>query len=160
MSMKCKGFGAGNREMGASAVEFALIGPVFLLMMLAIVELSVLFWYNLTMQHAVREGVRYAVTGQGATPAERRNQIVAQITRHSMGLFTRLNTVITVNEVTYSNPDAYPGSMFGSGGNPLVVRLDCTAPAVTPIVWMLFPNGYSFSVASALRNEEFQEGGA
>ena len=48
---------------GATLVELALITPVFLMLIIGIIELSMAYFANMTMQHAVREGARYAVTG-------------------------------------------------------------------------------------------------
>jgi regulation of enolase protein 1 (concanavalin A-like superfamily) len=48
---------------GQGLVEFALILPVLLLVLLGIIEASWLIWSYITVQNAAREAARYAVTG-------------------------------------------------------------------------------------------------
>jgi Flp pilus assembly protein TadG len=50
-----------KRERGTSAVEFALIMPVFLLLIIGVAELSRAIWIYGTVAHAAREGTRYAM---------------------------------------------------------------------------------------------------
>lgn len=49
-----------SRERGASLVEFALIAPFLLLLLLGIVEFGYLFGQYNEVRHAAREGARYA----------------------------------------------------------------------------------------------------
>ena len=53
-----------KRQKGQGLVEFALILPVLLLIILAIIETALIFQGYLTVQHAAREAARWAVTGQ------------------------------------------------------------------------------------------------
>src|SRR5580698_3843174 len=52
---------------GQSMVEFALVAPLFFLLVFGITDFSRLFFTQETLQYAVREAGRYAVTGQHAT---------------------------------------------------------------------------------------------
>ena len=49
---------------GQSLVEFALVAPLFFLLVFAITDFGRLFFTQSTLQHALREAGRYAVTGQ------------------------------------------------------------------------------------------------
>ena len=51
-------------EHGQSLAEFALIAPIFFLMVFGIVDLSRAFQSYTTIQEAARSGARYAVTGR------------------------------------------------------------------------------------------------
>jgi regulation of enolase protein 1 (concanavalin A-like superfamily) len=51
-----------KRQKGQGLVEFALIAPVLLLTILAIIETALIFQGYLTVQHAAREAARWAVT--------------------------------------------------------------------------------------------------
>ena len=51
-----------KRQKGQGMVEFALILPVLLLIILAIIETALIFQGYLTVQHAAREAARWAVT--------------------------------------------------------------------------------------------------
>ena len=92
-----------RNEKGSSAVEFALVAVLFLTLLFSIVEYAFMSYINLTMQHAVREGTRYVVTGQ-AEPDEtwgatldsqylrdnRFRAMVEKIKSQSMGFFDKV----------------------------------------------------------------------
>lgn len=154
------------RQGGAAVVEFALVASMFLALVLSVVELGQLFFVNLTMQHAVREGARYAVTGRAnldphAGSQQRYQAVLKAIRDSAMGYYDKVSPVIvvSVNEASpssYAGPDAYNPGMFGGPGDIVVLRLDCTWPLLTPIWQALFQDGkYAFSVAATMRNENY-----
>ena len=53
-----------TKTKGQSLVEFALILPILLLLILGIIEGARIIWAYITVQNAAREAARYAVTGQ------------------------------------------------------------------------------------------------
>jgi Flp pilus assembly protein TadG len=53
-----------RRQRGSAVVEMAIIAPIAFLLLIGVIEYSILFYTTLTMQYAVREGARYAVTGR------------------------------------------------------------------------------------------------
>lgn len=148
-----------QRRRGAAIIEMALVAPVFFLLLIGVLEMSMLFYANLTMQYAVREGARYAVTGQAnldpnASDQQRYAAIVAKIEDSSMGLYAKVAPVISVNKVTYGAASAYTPGMFGASGDILVLQLDCTWKLATPLLSAFFTGGqYHFSVAATVRNK-------
>ena len=56
---------------GQSMVEFALVMVLFLSVVFTIMDFAIMFFVNQTMQHAVREGARLAVTGKTVSGADR-----------------------------------------------------------------------------------------
>ena len=48
----------GDRDRGAAAVEFALVLPVLVLMLLGLIEFSILFNTQISLTNAAREGAR------------------------------------------------------------------------------------------------------
>jgi Flp pilus assembly protein TadG len=147
-----------NRCAGVSVVEFALIVPVFLLLFFAVVDLGVMFWVNLTMQHAVREGARYAITGRkdlDPNPDEaariRDAAVLEKIKKSSLGLYDK---VVDDTEVTDADGNAVAG--FGQPGETIVINLNCSWPLLTPLIRPFFSEGtYHFTVSTAMRNEMF-----
>lgn len=150
---------ARSRERGASAVEFAIVVPVVFFLLIAIVDTGVLFWVNLTMQYAVREGARYAVTGRSdldphPTNDKRHRAVIEAIRSNSMGLFDRVEP--RINNIRYGDPAGYNSAMFGKSGEVFVLRIDCAWPLMTPVLRPFFADGkYRFSVATTMRNEAF-----
>ena len=53
-----------NRDRGANLVEFALIAPFLLLLVIGIVEFSFLFATNLDVKHGAREGARITAVNE------------------------------------------------------------------------------------------------
>lgn len=147
---------------GASAVEFALIAPLLFFLVFATIELCLMFWANLTMQYAVREGARYAITGRNdldpmASDPQRYRAIIAQIRNNSMGLYDRLQPVIRVNNSGPYSTGSFNANMFGGPGDIIVMQMDCAWPVFTPFLMPFFQGGqYRFSVAATMRNEVFQ----
>ena len=52
----------GDRERGAALVEFALLIPVFIMLLLGIVSAGTVYNHKLDVVHAAREGARYGAT--------------------------------------------------------------------------------------------------
>lgn len=145
-----------RRQRGASIVEFAIILPAFLLIMLGIIEMSMMYFADLTMQHAVREGARYAVTGQSnldpnASNQQRYQAVLQKIKDSSMGMYSKVSPVISVN-----GSSATSAGMFGDAGDIVVISIDCTWQFSTPIISALFKDGKArFVVAATMRNESY-----
>lgn len=150
-----------RRQRGASAVEFALVAPVFFLLLFSIADFGMMMWANLTMQHAVREGARYAITGQdnldpNTSAQQRYVAVLAKIHDSSLGVYDMSNATVT----TWVNgtSQASGGSMFGGAGDLVVIQVNCSWPLLTPMVAAFFKSTggkYNFSVAATMRNEAF-----
>lgn len=149
-----------RRQSGATIVEMAIVAPVVLLVLLSLLELSLMFFSTLTMQYAVREGARYAVTGQNNLDPAAANQqrypaVIQKIKNNSMGFYDKLGTTISVNGVKYTST-TYGSAMFGAAGDIVVLRLDCDWKVTTPLLAAFFADGkYHFAVATVMRNEFF-----
>ncbi|WP_312511770.1 TadE/TadG family type IV pilus assembly protein [Massilia sp.] len=149
-----------RRQSGATVVEMAIIAPVFLLVLLALAELSLMFFATLTMQYAVREGARYAITGQSnldpATSNQQRyNAVIQSMRDNSLGFYDRLAPKISVNGVGYA-AGGYNNTMFGTAGTIVVLQLTSQWPVTTPLLSQFFKDGkYTFVVGATMRNEYF-----
>ncbi|MFM2086163.1 MAG: hypothetical protein RLZZ237_1032 [Pseudomonadota bacterium] len=158
-----------RRSGGAALLEFALIAPILFFLMAIIMELGIMFWVNLTMQYAVREGARYSITGQNnldpATANKQRYEAVLQkISDSSVGLYAMVSPVIVVNGVSQAQA-SYNNNMFGAAGDIVVLQVNCSWPIITPawrLMALLNPSKqnhvtgqYTFSVAATMRNEAF-----
>ncbi len=139
----------------------AIVMPFFLLMLLALVEFGTMFFATLTMQYAVREGARYAVTGQknldpNTADQQRYAAVIQKIRDSSTGMYAKVTPKISVNGKAYEEAD-YGSGMFGGAGDIVVLRLDCSWTVATPLISAFFTDGkYRFAVAATMRNEAFQ----
>lgn len=159
-----------KRQQGQTTIEFALVTVFLLGLLFAIVDLAILFYVNLSMQHAVREGARYAITGRSDLGEDRRSALIAKIKEQSMGLYDK-NThtpkdpsisVIKPTGVTFSNYSGTPTTGDpGKADETIVVSLTYTWPLVTPLMKPFFPGGaYTFTVKSTMKNEPFPPPGS
>ncbi len=149
-------------QRGAAVVEFALTAMLFFTVLFAIIDFSYLFYANLTMQHAVREGARYAVTGQSGldttpqgTAQDRCDAAVQRIRDQSMGLFDRMTTTVVFKTV---NDDRSITPVSCANANQIIVmEVSCELPLLTSFLQPLFSNGkYSFKASATMKNEAFK----
>ena len=61
-----------NRKRGAALVEFAIVVPLLLLIVLGIIEFGVMMLHQLTLVQIAREGSRHASLGRPVTQIEQR----------------------------------------------------------------------------------------
>ena len=149
---------------GQAIVEFAIAAVLFFSLAFMVMDLGLMFYVKFTMQHAVREGTRYAVTGRtiDASTAQRAS-VITLIQQKSNGLYDRNPTVLTFSTVNPQNQGVTPlptgpgqpgGNTVGAGGDIVLVQLTYSWPLLTPFLKPFFPNGtYTFTVASTMRNE-------
>lgn len=155
-------------QKGQTMVEFALTAFIILAVLLAIIEFAVMFFVNLTMQHAVREGARYAITGQGGNNgAQRRKALEAKVIACSYGLYhknrhpdkdLKVNVITPANVSPYSNYSGTPVKDTGEPGEIIAVTLNYSWPLLTPMLTPLFKDGrYDFVVRATMTHEPWEE---
>lgn len=148
---------------GQATLEFALAALLFFSLLFAIMDLGILFYVNLTMQHAVREGTRYAVTGRHDLGLDRRTALIQKIKDQSMGLYDKnlyplkdptikvIDTSKTFNN--YTSGTVQTGNP-GAVDETIVVSLTYTWPLLTPLLKPFFKDGtYTFTARSTMKNE-------
>jgi Flp pilus assembly protein TadG len=148
-----------DKQSGASLVEFALLAPLLFLLVFAVIESAMLLWAHMTMQYAVREGLRYAVVDHGvygADPAY--GQVIQKIQDNAMGFYEVMKPVyqVTVNGVRteYTSPGDFHGAMFGQRSDLVQMRINLQWPFMDPLFATLFNDShYAFSVAATMRKE-------
>jgi Flp pilus assembly protein TadG len=116
-----------TRERGAAAVEFALVVPILLLLVLGIAEFGRAYNTSTTLSAAAREGARaLALTPTSAGPAAART--AAQTTAAGLGLSgsqivvspaggcpdPATSTATTTARVTITYPMTFVSHLFGS----------------------------------------------
>jgi hypothetical protein len=150
-----------NRQ-GQTTVEFAAAVFILFVFVFGLIDFGIMFYVNLTMQHAVREGVRHTITGTGKDGGNRRALLISTIRDYSNGLYDRnqypekdpVVSVITPVSATYDN---YTGTRISDTGKPddiIAVSLTYSWPLLTPILRPMFTNGaYTFTVRATMKNE-------
>ena len=106
-------------DTGASAVEFALIVPVLLLVVFGIINFGIVFSQQLTINNGVREGARRAVVGDTQAPRSC-DAIIASVRNQLSGLGLRPADVqIKVSQDGFSSTNSCGNAFVSSsfGGN-------------------------------------------
>jgi Flp pilus assembly protein TadG len=150
---------------GHTMAEFAMIAPLFFLLIFGVLDFAWLMFAQSNIQQAVDDGGRYASTGQ-----------------ESGGTGTRISSIISkvqseisvpsvnANNLTICSVPPGGGSSLcwnsgvdsgntGAAGGPeytTTITLTTTLPLMTPLIGKFFPAaGYTFTSSSTFTNEPF-----
>jgi Flp pilus assembly protein TadG len=163
----------GKREIGQTAVEFALMLIVLVTVTMAIIELGRLLQVWLTVQNSAQTATRYAVTGQEAAdpsddPWDRtRLQAIKDEARRVAGSLaiddSAGKTEAGFFEVTISAADRPPtttiGAEFPGGPNQRVaIRVTYNHDLITPFLREVYPS-LRMTARSEMINERFRHPG-
>lgn len=104
-----------NRQ-GVAAIEFAIVGPIFILLLIGMIVYGGWFWMAHSVQAAVSEGARAAVAGLDPAEQEQlaRDVIVAQL--KDLGL----KTADAVVAVQAGSGTLRVEVAYDAGGHPLM----------------------------------------
>ena len=124
-----------NNEKGQSLVEFAVLLPVLLLMLLGLMEWGFLLWTQTTYVNAVREGSREAVvirdwdTNYAARASEVRNLVVNRLSGLPASLTQGVSGRITIQLLpSASHIDSIRISITGQPYRPIMGFAPVAAP--------------------------------
>ncbi|MCS7048281.1 MAG: pilus assembly protein [Verrucomicrobiae bacterium] len=147
--------GSKSNRRAQSLVEFAMVAPLFFLLIFGIIDFGRVYFTQATIQHALREAGRFAVTGNrlpGTNPATGQP-------------YTRVESIIEVARKAAVGADitgitvssqAGGANHAGGPGDRVTVSITATVRIITPIIGQFFPNGrHTFTARTTFRNEPF-----
>jgi len=103
---------------GAAALEFALVLPPLLLILLGMFEVSMVMFTQASMEGALREAARYGVTGQNSSdPASRESQILSLIDQYTLNLVDMTKASISYKVYNSFTSIGTPEPFGDSNGN-------------------------------------------
>jgi Flp pilus assembly protein TadG len=130
--------GLERSESGAVVVEFSFVLlPLFVLLLFCI-NVAWAVFARATLQNAVREGVRFAITGQTIAGNGCLGSSVQQVVAQNSFGFVPANQASTYVSVSYYSPTnlaPVTGSGGPAGGN--VVQVSVSGVAVSPLAAIL-----------------------
>lgn len=151
---------------GTYVVEFALILPLFFMLILGIIDFGRYFFAQHTLQFATREGTRLALVGRtlidpAGNPMSREASIVTtiQVNADTALDLSRLSISIYPVQSNFSDPQGWEGQLdAGDPGDYMRVRTRYTFEFLTPMIGNFFsPSGTTGMRAEATyRNELFE----
>lgn len=114
-------------QRGATAVEFALVGPTMIAAMLGVVQVGMAMWSYNTLRGVAHDAARYAVVNYQATTRITNSQIVdytrSVATNPPYGLLASNLTVTVVNATTQRVTGATELTMTITYSVPTVLSL-------------------------------------
>jgi Flp pilus assembly protein TadG len=137
-------------ERGQAMVEFALVLPIFILLLVAIFDLGrAAFAYN-TLTNAAREGARTAIVNQY------KPSIIARAKQQTA--IVELNDPSVTVDFYQVNADGTPNTSTPCAliavGCLAVVSFEATYQPITPLIGnIVFKNGVTFTASSTLSVE-------
>ncbi len=142
-------------DRGAAVVEFSLVFVLFLSFLFAAFDFAFAVFTRGTLHHAVREGVRYAITGS-TLPGLGHDDSIREIVRsNSLGVLVTEEELDRV-QVEYFLPACSTGCGTGNNaaGNIVVVSVDQLP--IQPLVSLMgLIDPYSITVAAVDKMEPF-----
>ena len=159
---------------GASTVEFALILPLFFILIFGIMDFGWYFFVQHTLQFSTREGVRLALVGRQLDDGEggklsREESIITTIKDKVSLAIDPAKLAIYIfpvdsnyddpaNWESYGGDEENPGSPdAGDPGHYMRVRTKYSYDFLTPMVGIYFPDGkISIQADATYRNEIFE----
>jgi Flp pilus assembly protein TadG len=161
---------------GSAIIEFALIAPVFFLLLFAIMEIGIIFFAQSTLQHAtdnigrmIRTG---QVQGQQLTQSQVRQQVcndLSPLIPCDGSLYVDVEAFSGFGSIVFSPPLDANGNMIplnnfqtGTACSVVLVRVFYAWPVFTPVLTSFLTtmanNKHLLYGASAFRNEPFTTG--
>lgn len=126
---------------GAQTVEFAFVIIPLLAFVFLIIDIGWVIYAKATLQEAVREGVRYGVTGQVMNGQAGVTSSVRQVVIQYAGGFIpsgNAQTDISVNYYSASTLAPVTGPTSCAGGNVMTVSIN--GISVSPLATIVFSN--------------------
>lgn len=152
-----------KRDSGATVVEFAICILIFIVLILSAFDFAYLFYAKVTIQNAVRQAGRFAITGNcgpGVTncfandPNNRINTILNIVTTYSFGLNPTISVTCPGGCPSYSAGTGSTAS-DNAGGPSNTVNIAATYTWHPFILTPFFGTSYTFTEYDTFRNEPF-----
>ena len=160
--------GANSNESGTTLVELAIVGTFFFVLVFSIIDFGFLFYAKVTLQNAVRQAARYAITGNctdgtgcfGNGTGNRYNTIVTTVRNFGFAVPPTNITVTCLQGScpSYSNCGNQDAGNAGGPGDTVQVSASYTFRPVIigPFLRLGFgSSSYPFTVSATFKNETF-----
>jgi Flp pilus assembly protein TadG len=163
-----------ERNRASAAIEFAMIAPVFFILLMGIIENGLIYFAGSTLQYATDNAARYIRTGQASAAAMSQAQFrtkicgdIAPMLACDSNLQIDVQTFTTYSNANFTTPTDSSGNLkstlnnyqIGTACSVVLVRAFYTWKVLTPVLSPFLTNlttGYHLiSATAAFRNEPF-----
>lgn len=137
---------------GQTMVEFAIVAPLFFLLVFALIDYGRLFFTQMEVEEAVQEAGRYASTGNTQAGFTRLQSIESVLQQSAASINV---PIANIQVSSLSNGNWVQGSA-GGPGDTVMIQVTMDLNLLTPMVAQYFPNSkYSFTASTTFQNEPF-----
>ncbi len=142
---------------GQSLVEFALVTMLFFLLLFGLIDFGRLFFTQMTLENAVRQAGRFAVTGNHLPDPNNPSQNLSRVAS-IMQVAQQQAVGLGISNIQISSlggGSTGPGRAGGPGDTE-TITLTTNLHLITPLIGHFFPKGvYTFTVSVTFKNEPF-----
>jgi Flp pilus assembly protein TadG len=167
------GFLRGFGDSGSAIIEFALVGPAFVLLLFSILEIGIIFFAQSTLQHASNNLARLIRTGQVQSQSLTQTQVrqlvcndIAPLIPCDNNLMVDVESFSNFGTVVFLPPLNDDGQLQdmdnfqpGAACQVVLVRVfyawNVFTPLLTPFLSTMAGNKHLLYAANAFRNEPF-----
>jgi PKD repeat protein len=139
-----------KRSRGQSAVEFALVLPVFMLLLLIAVDFGRLFFTNIEVNNAAREGASYAATNPTDATGIQAHLVQETNAQAQRGAGTISAPTVICKDPTNANVVIACSTATGGAGQGYTVTVSATEPFTffTPLINGFFNNNLNIGASA------------
>lgn len=126
-----------NREKGASAVEFALILPLLMVILFGIIEFGFILYDKAVVTNASREGARKGIVFTGVDSAVPTAVITSTVASYCTSYLVSLGTGTAAPSTTVTGNCAVPGGSLTVNVNypySFLVLPNFVGPTIHPVI--------------------------
>lgn len=149
---------------GVEMVEFALVLLPAMAFIILLLDIAWFIFAKASLQFAVREGTRYAITGRTSGSSGQDASIDAIVQQNAFGFLSGSSGLASIS-INYYLPttlaDAGTGASSNAGGNVVVVAIN-NVPIVPLIPWPVWGSGMAqaATIAMSAQSSDVVEGSA
>jgi Flp pilus assembly protein TadG len=145
---------------GASALEFAIVAPIFLALLFAILETALMFFASQVLETITQDSARMILTGQAQAANYQQSDFKQYVCNRIPALFTCSNMIVNVQSfssfalVAINNP--FNASCQVQNGN---IQYSPGGPGDVVIVqvtyrWQLFVTGLGYDISDCPNSQK------
>ena len=148
-----------DNRTGASAVEFAIVAPLFLALLFAIIETALMFFASQVLETITQDAARMILTGQAQTANYQQADFKTYVCNQIPAIFSCANVIVNVQSSS-SVSGVAPSNPFDASCNLQSSQIQYSpgGPGDTVLVqvfykWQLFVAGLGYSFANCPNNQ-------
>ena len=146
-----------NRK-GAAALEFALVAPVFIVLLFAILETALMFFASQVLETITQNSARMILTGQAQTANYTQAQFATYVCGQVPALFSCSNISIDVESYNSFSAITINSQIDGSGNFVNNMQYNPGGPGDIVVVrlfyqWPLFVTGMGYNISNLSGNK-------